>query len=227
MAPSKPRADPDIADLLERLLSHKADPLGKLERILRAGSDMLSNPSNAEVAPDANVGKGLLDTFGLILTMALDKPDLLADQLAGFATLTLDILRQKADPPPEPSPRDRRFRDPLWQESPVLRGLMQVYLAWQQHMQGWLDAHDLTPLDKLRVQFVLDQVVAAFSPSNLPLHPRDRLSRTHSRSSSARFYAQSLSSIQANFPHAFLDGRLGIVLGIFDVGFGFSENARR
>ena len=171
MAPSKPRADPDIADLLERLLSQKADPLGKLERILRAGSDMLSDPPKAEVAPDANVGKGLLETFGLILTMALDHPDLLADQLASFATLTLDILRQKADPPPEPSPRDRRFRDPLWQESPVLRGLMQVYLAWQQHMQGWLDAHDLSPLDKLRVQFVLDQVVAAFSPSNLPLHP--------------------------------------------------------
>ena len=171
MAPSKPNASPDIADLLERFLSHKADPLGKLERILRAGSDMLSDPPKAKVAPDAAVGKGLLETFGLILTMALDNPDKLADQLASFASLTLDILRQKADPPPEPSPRDRRFRDPLWQESPVLRGLMQVYLAWQQHMQGWLDAHDLTPLDKLRVQFVLDQVVAAFSPSNLPLHP--------------------------------------------------------
>jgi polyhydroxyalkanoate synthase subunit PhaC len=171
MAASKPRADPDIAELIERLLAHKGDPLGKVERILRAASDMLSDPPKAAVAPDAQVGRGLLETFGLVLTLALDHPEKLADQLASFATLTLDILRQKADPPPEPSPRDRRFRDPLWQESPVLRGLMQVYLAWHQHMQGWLDAHDLAPTDKLRVQFVLDQVVAAFSPSNLPLHP--------------------------------------------------------
>lgn len=168
MAQSKASADPDIADLLQRLLSQQGDLAGKVERILRATSDMLSDPPDAE---PANMGKGVLETFGLILTMALDHPDKLADQLASFATLTLDILRQTADPPPEPTPRDRRFRDPLWQESPVLRGLMQVYLAWQQHLQAWLNAHDLSPMDKLRVQFMLDQVVAAFSPSNLPLHP--------------------------------------------------------
>jgi polyhydroxyalkanoate synthase subunit PhaC len=168
----KQASDPDLADIVEGLLrGGVGDPLGKLEGLMRVTADLLSSPAPPKAAGEAADGKGLLETFGLILTMALDQPDRLAEHLSKFAALALDILLLRADPPPEPSPRDRRFRDPLWQQSPVLRGLMQLYLAWRQHMQAWIDAHELAPGDRLRVQFVLDQLAAAFSPSNLPLHP--------------------------------------------------------
>ena len=168
----KQAGGPDLADIIEGLLTGgQGQPLAKLERLMRVAADLLSDTPPHKAAPQAADGKGLLETFGLILTMALDRPENLAQHLSKFASVALDILLQRADPPPEPGPRDRRFRDPLWQESPVLRGLMQLYLAWRQHMQSWIDAHDLAPTERLRVQFVLDQLAAAFSPSNLPLHP--------------------------------------------------------
>ncbi len=168
----KQASDPDLADVVEGLLKGGlGDPLGKLERLMRVAADLLSSPAPPKAAPAAADGKGMLETFGLILTMALDQPDKLAQHLSKLAAVALDVLLQRADPPPGPSPHARRFRDPLWQQSPVLRGLMQLYLAWRQHMQGWIDAQDLAPADRLRVQFVLDQLAAAFSPSNLPLHP--------------------------------------------------------
>ena len=167
----KPRGEPDLADIIETLLTGgRRDPLGKLERLMRVTSDLLAEPPRMSDSTAAS-GKGMVETFATILKLALDEPEILAEHLGRFSELALDILRQRADPPPEPSPRDRRFRDPLWQESPVLRGLMQLYLAWQQSMQAWLDDLDLAPDDRLRVQFVLNQLTAAFAPTNLPLHP--------------------------------------------------------
>lgn len=161
----------DLADILERLLTgHTGDTLDRVERLMRVTATLLEEAPR-QAAPRPAEGKGFLDTFALILTLALDKPDLLSEHLFRFATVALDILRQRGEDLPQPDPRDRRFRDPLWQESPVLRGLMQLYLAWGQHLQGWVDDLPLEAADRLRVQFVLDQLKAAFAPSNLPLHP--------------------------------------------------------
>jgi len=169
----KSRPDgPDIADILEELLlSEGRDPLGKIERVMRITSDVLQNGAPTSHQTEAAAGKGFAETFALILSMALDKPDELARHMAEFAKTVLDILTQKVDPAPQPAPGDRRFRDPLWQQSPVLRGLMQIYLSWVGQMQSWIDAQDLGPEDRLRVDFILRQLSAALSPSNLPLHP--------------------------------------------------------
>lgn len=163
--------DRDLSDIIQELLTGGRDPLGKVERLMRIGSEVLSDPPQTEVAPDAALGKGFAETFAQVISLALDKPDLLAEHLSGFAGQAIDILRQSEEIDLEPSPKDRRFRDPLWRESPVLRGLMQLYLSWNQHVQGWLDAQEISDTDRLRIQFLLDQMKAALSPTNLPLHP--------------------------------------------------------
>ncbi len=164
-------SDHDLSDIIEALLTGGRDPLGKVERLMRLASDVLAEPPNTEAVPDAAVGKGLAETLAQVISLALEKPDLLAEHLSDFAGQAVDILRQSEEIELEPSPRDRRFRDPLWRESPVLRGLMQLYLSWNLHVQGWLDAQELSDTDRLRIQFLVDQMKAALSPTNLPIHP--------------------------------------------------------
>ena len=164
--------DPDLGDILDDLIfSGQRDPLGKIERLMRVASDVLQSDDIPQGHAGAANGKGVSETLALILSLAIDKPDILADHLANFAATVLDILMQRAEDPPEPLESDRRFRDPLWSQSPVLRGLMQIYLAWGRSMQAWLADQDLDKDDRLRIEFILRQLEAAFSPTNLPLHP--------------------------------------------------------
>lgn len=161
----------DLFAIVEDLLSGGRDPLGKAERLMRVAAEVLSEPRGKTAAPEAATGKGLAETFAQILALALEQPDLLAEHLSAFAGEAADILRAPSEADREPSPKDRRFRDPLWRESPVLRGLLQLYLSWNAHVQGWLDAQQIGAADRMRIQFILDQMKAALAPSNLPLHP--------------------------------------------------------
>jgi polyhydroxyalkanoate synthase len=70
-----------------------------------------------------------------------------------------------------PSPRDRRFSDPAWASNPLLRRLLQSYLAVAQAAQrlvGEAEA-ELDWRDAARLRFVADNLVAALAPSNNPL----------------------------------------------------------
>lgn len=179
---------PDIADILTDLLSGgKSDPLRKVERLMRITSDVLLSDREETKAAGTFKEGGFSETLALIISMALDRPETLAAHLSEFAGIAMDILMQDADNPPEPGAGDRRFRDPLWRESPVLRGLMQLYLAWGDSLQSWIDSQNLSQSEKLRVDFVLRQLLAAFSPSNLPIHPAaiKRAEKSHGMSAVA------------------------------------------
>ncbi len=71
----------------------------------------------------------------------------------------------------EVTPRkgDRRFTDPGWTENPMLRRLVQLYLAGGQTLEQLVEDADLDPRDRKRVRFFLDNVVEAVAPSNVPL----------------------------------------------------------
>ncbi|WP_426563336.1 PHA/PHB synthase family protein [Angustibacter sp. McL0619] len=64
---------------------------------------------------------------------------------------------------------DRRFTDVAWAENPVLRRLVQLYLATSQTVEQLLIDTDLGPRDRKRVQFLVENVIQAGAPSNLPL----------------------------------------------------------
>ncbi len=169
--PKREPQDRDLSDIIEALLSGGRDPLGKAERLMRIASDVLSDPKLKASHSSAATGKGFTETFAHLISLALEKPDLLSEHFSAFAAQAIDILRQSEAVDLQPSPKDRRFRDPLWRESPVLRGLMQLYLAWNMHVQDWLDAQDIDDDDRKRIEFLVHQMKAAFSPTNLPLHP--------------------------------------------------------
>ena len=68
-----------------------------------------------------------------------------------------------------PSTKDRRFADAGWVESPVLRRIVQAYIATGRTVEQLIADVDLGWRDDQRVRFLADNVLAALAPSNAPL----------------------------------------------------------
>jgi polyhydroxyalkanoate synthase len=68
-----------------------------------------------------------------------------------------------------PSKRDRRFTDPAWTDNPLLRRVVQAYHAAGQTAEQLVDDAALAWKDEQRVRFLVENLVAALAPSNLPL----------------------------------------------------------
>jgi polyhydroxyalkanoate synthase len=69
----------------------------------------------------------------------------------------------------EPSKRDRRFSDTAWSDNPALRRILQAYLAAARTAEQLVADADLGWRDEQRTRFLVDNLIEALSPSNLPL----------------------------------------------------------
>ena len=68
-----------------------------------------------------------------------------------------------------PHRRDRRFADPAWTGNPLLRRIVQAYLAAGQTAEQLVSDAALDWRDDKRVRFAAENLIEALSPSNLPL----------------------------------------------------------
>lgn len=68
-----------------------------------------------------------------------------------------------------PAKRDRRFADDAWRTNPLLWRIVQAYLAACGTARALLSDADLDWRDRTRLEFALDNVLAALAPSNYPL----------------------------------------------------------
>lgn len=68
-----------------------------------------------------------------------------------------------------PDRRDRRFADEAWTENPLLRRVTQAYLAGGATARDLVNEAGLDWRDQQRVDFLLDNLTEALSPSNVPL----------------------------------------------------------
>ncbi|GAB3053240.1 class II poly(R)-hydroxyalkanoic acid synthase [Intrasporangium mesophilum] len=64
---------------------------------------------------------------------------------------------------------DRRFTDVAWTENPLLKRLVQLYLAGSHTAEQLVVEADLAPRDRERVRFFVENVAEAVAPSNVPL----------------------------------------------------------
>ena len=105
---------------------------------------------------------------GLRFTRALaGQPQLLAARLGGLAGELGRIVAGTSAV--APSRRDRRFADPAWTQNPLLRRVVQAYLATATAVEGLLEDVPLTWRDTERMRFVADNLLDALAPSNNPL----------------------------------------------------------
>ncbi len=95
------------------------------------------------------------------------QPATTARRLAGLGAEAARILIGTS--PVAPQRRDRRFTDVAWTENPLLRRLVQLYLAGGRTAEQLVVDADLEPRDRQRVQFLLENLIQATAPSNVPL----------------------------------------------------------
>ena len=128
--------------------------------------------SHTDADADADAyrdGKGLIATARLLIAQILQAPESVAKHYANFSREALRALEGESEI--APVPRDFRFKDKLWAESPLLRILLQLYLALERSARSWVDEQPIEAIDKRRIHFIFEQLIAAISPSNLPLNP--------------------------------------------------------
>jgi polyhydroxyalkanoate synthase len=95
------------------------------------------------------------------------RPGAVARRAGGLAAETARIAAGRSElAPPE---RDRRFRDPAWAGNPVLRRMLQAYLAAGRAVDGLICDADLDLRSERRVRFAAENVLDALAPSNGPL----------------------------------------------------------
>jgi len=68
-----------------------------------------------------------------------------------------------------PAKRDRRFADPAWTENPLLRRIVQAYLATGRTAEDLVADAELGWRDHERTSFLVSNLVEAAAPSNNPL----------------------------------------------------------
>jgi polyhydroxyalkanoate synthase len=87
-----------------------------------------------------------------------------------WATSMRRLAGEQAPPAIEPSPRDKRFKDPEWKSNQFFDFVLQLYLLttqWAQHLVR--DAEGLDPHTRKKAEFYVQQITNALAPSNFVL----------------------------------------------------------
>jgi polyhydroxyalkanoate synthase subunit PhaC len=121
--------------------------------------------ADAALGPVRRFVPGLpMARFGLQLAR---RPQAVALRLSGLGTELGRIALGRSE---LAAPRkDRRFADPAWSSNPLLRRVLQAYLAGVGVLDGLQADVDLDWADQLRVSFQLTNLAEALAPSNNPV----------------------------------------------------------
>jgi polyhydroxyalkanoate synthase len=95
------------------------------------------------------------------------QPDLVASRAGGLVAELARIAGGGSAV--APGAKDRRFADPAWSANPVLRRVMQAYLATGSVALGLVEDVPLDWRDAERMRFAVTNLVDALAPSNSPL----------------------------------------------------------
>jgi polyhydroxyalkanoate synthase subunit PhaC len=80
------------------------------------------------------------------------------------------LAGEAAEPAIEPSPRDKRFKDPEWKSNQFFDFVLQAYLLTTQWAQDLVrEAESLDPHTRKKAEFYVQQITNAIAPSNFVL----------------------------------------------------------
>jgi len=153
MTPSsngKPDPDPPDVDAIEEASEFEAleslDPLGFTEAWSTTATAALQNPA------------GMVEAWSRYVSGLVEASTAAADRARGTETAG----------PVQPGRRDRRFRDPAWEENPALFAILQAYLLSGRLVGDVLDESEVDEVTEQRIGFLADVVMDAMAPTNNP-----------------------------------------------------------
>jgi len=136
----------------------------------REGGEVKDKPPN-------EIGE-VIKTFSSVAEYWLSDQDRAAELQIKLGKAYLDLwgssmrrlAGEPAKPAIEPSPRDRRFKDPEWKSNQFFDFVMQAYLLTTQWAQSLVhDAESLDPHTRKKAEFYVQQISNAIAPSNFVL----------------------------------------------------------
>lgn len=122
------------------------------------------------------IGKAFMEA----ITSVAQKPETLMEAATKYASDVVSAgtaaaaraMGMEAAGPIAPSSRDRRFKDPAWEQNPGYFMLLQSYLLWGRLVNQLVDAADLDELQREKAMFSAEMMVDALAPTNfLPTNP--------------------------------------------------------
>jgi polyhydroxyalkanoate synthase len=120
------------------------DPLGLAETWTKAATAAMQNP------------EGVAEAWGRYWSGVAEATSAAAGRAAGEETAG----------PVQPGRRDRRFRDPAWEENPAFFGLLQAYLLAGRLVEDLREAASVDAVTDERLGFVSDVVMDSLAPTN-------------------------------------------------------------
>ena len=120
------------------------------------------------------------------LSDVMANPSRIIEQQVGYWGKTLEhfVNAQKAladgslQAPPDPTPTDRRFRNPLWETHPYFNFLKQQYMLNAQAVETSLSEVDgLEPEEKKRLEYFSTQIIDMLAPNNFLATNPDALTK--------------------------------------------------
>ena len=149
-----------------------------LARIEALTQRMTAALTRRKVADPALAGPGqdvYLKAASAYMTEMMQNPAKILEHQIGFWGKTLThyveaqqtLVKGELKAPSDPTPKDRRFSNPLWETHPYFNYIKQQYLMNAEAVsQAVADLTHLEPADKKRVEYFSKQIVDMFAPTN-------------------------------------------------------------
>jgi len=127
--------------------------------------------------PPNEIGE-VIKTFSQVAEYWLSDRERAADLQTRLGKTYLDLwgsaarrmAGEQATPAIEPSPRDKRFKDPEWKSNQFFDFVLQLYLLTTQWAEALVkDADGLDPHTRKKAEFYVQQISNAIAPSNFVL----------------------------------------------------------
>jgi polyhydroxyalkanoate synthase len=140
-----PEARPDVEPEAGAFAAFEAlDPMGFVEAWTKAATAAMENPDGVARAW-GRYWSGLAEAGSAAVDRAME------EETAG---------------PVQPGRKDRRFRDPAWEENPAFFGLLQAYLLAGRLVEDLRDAGSVDAVTDERLGFMSDAVMDSLAPTN-------------------------------------------------------------
>ena len=149
--------------------------LARLEELSQRMTAALTHRRTADPALAGPSQDVYLKAAAAYLAEMMQNPAKILEHQIGYWGKTLKhyveaqqaLAKGQLKAPPDPTPRDRRFSNPLWETHPFFNYLKQQYLLNAEAITGAVaDIEQLDPADKKRVDYFTRQMVDMFSPTN-------------------------------------------------------------
>jgi polyhydroxyalkanoate synthase subunit PhaC len=127
--------------------------------------------------PPSEIGE-VIKTFSQVAEYWLSDRERAADLQTKMGKAYLDLwgsaarrmAGEKTTPAIEPSPRDKRFKDPEWKSNQFFDFVLQLYLLTTQWAEALVkNADGLDPHTRKKAEFYVQQIANAIAPSNFVL----------------------------------------------------------